>query len=57
MDPNQLQYHGTNTLAFVYENSVVIAVDSMASLGDYVGSRTVKKVLPVSKHVVATMAG
>ena len=57
LDANKLQYHGTTTLAFVYRDSVVIAVDSMASLGDYVGCRTVRKVLPISQHVVATMAG
>lgn len=26
-------------------------------MGDYVGSRTVRKVFPVSKSIVATMAG
>ena len=54
---NQLQMHGTTTLAFVFQDSVIIAADSMASLGDYVGSRTVRKVLPVSDKIVATMAG
>jgi 20S proteasome subunit beta 5 len=52
-----LQYHGTTTLAFIYNDSVVVAVDSKASIGDYVGSRTVRKVLPIAERVVATMAG
>ncbi len=54
---NQLQYHGTTTLAFVFKDSIIVAVDSMASIGNYVGSRTVKKVFPLSNHIVATMAG
>jgi 20S proteasome subunit beta 5 len=54
---NDLQYHGTTTIAFVYRDSVIVAVDSKASIGDYVGSRTVRKVLPITDHMVATMAG
>jgi hypothetical protein len=54
---NELQRHGTTTLAFIYKDSVIIAVDSMASIGSYVGSRTVKKVLPITDRIVATMAG
>jgi 20S proteasome alpha/beta subunit len=56
-DLNNCQYHGTTTIAFKYKNSVLICVDSRASIGNYVGSRTVKKVFPISKTVVATMAG
>lgn len=54
---NELQYHGTTTLGFVLGDSILIAVDSKASVGSYVGSRTVKKVFPISKHILATMAG
>lgn len=54
---NNIQYHGTTTLAFIRDECVVICVDSKASVGSYVGSRGVKKVFPVSKSVVATMAG
>ena len=54
---SELQYHGTTTLAFVCGNSIVLAVDSKASVGSYVGSRTVKKIFPISSHILATMAG
>ena len=54
---NDLQYHGTTTLAFVFKDSIIVAVDSMASVGAYVGSRTVRKIFPVGNRVVATMAG
>ncbi len=53
----QLQMHGTTTLAFKYKDSIIVAVDSRASVGMYVGSRTVKKVFPISNCMVATMAG
>ncbi|KAJ1407800.1 nucleophile aminohydrolase [Ochromonadaceae sp. CCMP2298] len=54
---SDLQYHGTTTLSFKYRDSIVICVDSKASMGTYVGSRGVKKVFPVSSHIAATMAG
>ena len=53
----ELQMHGTTTLAFKYGDGVVVAVDSRASVGSYVGSRTVKKAFPVGGRMVATMAG
>lgn len=52
-----IQYHGTTTISFECSDGIIVAVDSRASMGDYVGSRTVKKVFPISKHIVATMAG
>ena len=56
--PDELQYHGTTTLAFkLNDSSIVVAVDSRASIGDYVGSRSVKKIFPITKYVIGTMAG
>jgi len=54
---SSLQYHGTTTLAYIYNNSIIVAIDSRASVGNYVGSRTVKKIFPISDTIVATMAG
>lgn len=63
---SDLQRHGTTTLAIVHGDNVVVACDSMASVGEYVGSRTVRKVFPLGRgqgsesgsvRVVATMAG
>jgi len=51
------QYHGTTTLGFKYNQSVILCVDSKASMGQYIGSRTVRKVMPITKTMVATMAG
>lgn len=53
----ELQRHGTTTLAVKLRRSIIICVDSKASMGDYVGSRTVRKVIPISSHMIATMAG
>ena len=57
LPPDQLQMHGTTTLSFTWNDSVIVAVDSRASIGSYVGSRTTKKIFPVSSRIVATMAG
>jgi 20S proteasome subunit beta 5 len=55
---------GTTTLAFIYEGKtkddkggIVVSVDSRASSGIYVSTSTVMKVLPITSHIVATMAG
>lgn len=60
--PPPLEFaHGTTTLAFTFgsgeDGGIVVAVDSRASLGNFVGSKTVLKVLPVNTHCLATMAG
>lgn len=49
--------HGTTTLSFAFQGGIVTAVDSRASLGSFVGSKTTQKVLPVNSHVLGTMAG
>lgn len=49
--------HGTTTLGFIFEHGVIIAVDSRASMGQYIGSGTVKKVLTISPYLLGTMAG
>jgi len=55
---------GTTTLAFVYKpksaqdkGGIVVAVDSRATNGKYIATQSVMKVLEVSDHLVATMAG
>ena len=55
----EYQLHGTTTVALKcpYDNCILVAVDSRASVGEYVGSRTVKKVIPIDTHTIATIAG
>lgn len=49
--------HGTTTLAFRFSNGIVVATDSRASVGNWIGSQTVKKVLEINRYLLGTMAG
>lgn len=65
--------HGTTTLAFRFQGGVIVAVDSRATAGSYVGmyisgtivtcltwslaSGTVKKVIEINPYLLGTMAG
>jgi len=48
---------GTTTLGFVFQGGVIISVDSRASMGSYIGSQTVKKVIEINDFLLGTMAG
>lgn len=48
---------GTTTLGFVYKGGVIIAVDSRATMGSFVGSENVRKVIEISPFLLGTMAG
>lgn len=48
---------GTTTLAFIFKHGIVCAVDSRASMGVYIGSQTVKKVIEINPYLLGTMAG
>jgi 20S proteasome subunit beta 5 len=50
-------HHGTTTLAFVFKEGMVIAVDSRATAGSYIASQTVNKVIEVNRYLIGTMAG
>ena len=53
-----LEYaHGTTTLSFTFDGGIIAAVDSRASIGNFVGSKTTQKVLPITDHIIGTMAG
>lgn len=49
--------HGTTTLGFKFKNGTILAVDSRATGGSYIASGSVKKVIEINRHLVATMAG
>ena len=49
--------HGTTTLAFLFQHGVIVAVDSRASMGPYISSQTVKKVIEINPYLLGTMAG
>mmetsp|Transcript_67894 Transcript_67894/g.162511 ORF Transcript_67894/g.162511 Transcript_67894/m.162511 type:complete len:281 (-) Transcript_67894:336-1178(-) len=56
-DPALKFLHGTTTLGFVFKEGIIIAVDSRASMGSYVGSQTVKKCIEITPFLLGTMAG
>jgi len=49
--------HGTTTLGFKYQGGVVLAVDSRATGGMYIGSGSVKKIIEINRFLLGTMAG
>ncbi|KAJ3207926.1 Proteasome subunit beta type-8, partial [Dinochytrium kinnereticum] len=49
--------HGTTTLAFQFNDGVIVAVDSRATGGSYIASQTVKKIIEINKYLLGTMAG
>lgn len=49
--------HGTTTLAFVFKEGMVVAVDSRATAGSYICSQTVNKVIEINRYLLGTMAG
>jgi 20S proteasome subunit beta 5 len=56
--PPPLEFaHGTTTLSYIFQGGIIAAVDSRATLGSFVGSKTTQKVLPVNSHILGTMAG
>lgn len=48
---------GTTTAAFLYKNGIVVCADSRATGGQYIGSQGVRKILPINKFLLGTMAG
>jgi len=48
---------GTTTLAFKFQGGIIVAVDSRASMGTYMSSGTVRKVIEINDYLLGTMAG
>lgn len=48
---------GTTTLAFIYKNGIVVCADSRATGGQYIGSQSVRKIIPINRFLLGTMAG
>src|SRR5438105_2235942 len=49
--------HGTTTLVFKFNGGVIIAVDSRATGGMFIGSQAVKKIIEINDFLLGTMAG
>ena len=48
---------GTTTAAFIYKNGLVVCADSRATGGQFIGSQGVRKIIPINKFLLGTMAG
>jgi len=48
---------GTTTLGFKFKHGVVLAVDSRASMSEYIASQKVMKVIAANEYLLGTMAG
>ncbi|KAJ6814459.1 proteasome subunit beta type-5-B-like [Iris pallida] len=48
---------GTTTLAFIFKEGVIVAADSRASMGGYISSQSVKKIIEINPYMLGTMAG
>ena len=48
---------GTTTLAFKFQGGVIVSVDSRSTMGPYIASQTVKKVIEINPFLLGTMAG
>ncbi|XP_065167035.1 proteasome subunit beta type-5 [Atheta coriaria] len=49
--------HGTTTLGFQYQGGVVLAVDSRATAGAFIGSQSMKKIVEINQYLLGTLAG
>lgn len=50
-------HKGTTTLAFKFKEGIMVAVDSRASMGSFIASQNVQKIIEINKYMVGTMAG
>jgi 20S proteasome subunit beta 5 len=48
---------GTTTLAFKFNGGIIVSVDSRSTMGAYIASGTVKKVIEINPFLLGTMAG
>mmetsp|Transcript_19225 Transcript_19225/g.52820 ORF Transcript_19225/g.52820 Transcript_19225/m.52820 type:complete len:292 (+) Transcript_19225:116-991(+) len=48
---------GTTTLAFKFNGGIIVSVDSRSTMGSYIASGTVKKVIEINPFLLGTMAG
>jgi 20S proteasome subunit beta 5 len=48
---------GTTTLAFKFQGGIIVSVDSRSTMGAYIASGTVKKVIEINPYLLGTMAG
>ena len=50
-------FKGTTTVGIIFDKGVVVAADKRATMGTFIASKEVDKILPVSDSIVVTTAG
>lgn len=50
-------FKGTTTVGIVFDKGVVVAADKRATMGSFIASKDVEKILPISDNIVVTTAG
>ena len=50
-------FKGTTTVGIIFDKGVVVAADKRATMGSFIASKDVEKILPVSYSIVVTTAG
>jgi len=48
---------GTTTLAFKFNDGIIVSVDSRSTQGNYIASQSVQKVIRINPYLLGTMAG
>lgn len=48
---------GTTTFAFKFNDGIIVSVDSRSTMGSYIASGSVKKVIEINPYLLGTMAG
>jgi len=48
---------GTTTMGFVFKEGVLLIVDSRATMGEFINSGTVRKIIEINDYLLGTMAG
>lgn len=48
---------GTTTLAFAFKHGVLVAVDARATMGSFISSSSVRKIIEINEFLLGTMAG
>ena len=48
---------GTTTLAFKFQHGILVAVDARATMGGFISSNNVRKVIEINDYLLGTMAG
>jgi proteasome beta subunit len=48
---------GTTTVGLVVKDAVILGADKRATMGNYIHSREITKIIPIAKHLAMTLAG